>query len=123
MVKFLQAKELVAHLEEILSCEPVEVVRGQSIVEVKLVTINKGQVVDRVLHEACQAEASGPDFVLCIGDDRSDEIMFDSMAHVTFSPHMPAEVFACTVGQKPSKAKFYVDDPDNVLSMFEKLAM
>ena len=28
-----------------------------------------------------------------------------------FSPHMPAEVFACTVGQKPSKAPFYVNDP------------
>lgn len=105
------------------SSEPVEVTRGQFSIEVKPIHTGKGQVVERVLEEACETEASGPDFVLCIGDDRSDEIMFDSMKHVTFTPHMPAEVFACTVGQKPSKAKFYVNDTDNVLSMFEKLAM
>ncbi|GMH43259.1 hypothetical protein BSKO_11181 [Bryopsis sp. KO-2023] len=119
----LQAKELLTHLEEILSNEPVEVVSGHYIVEAKPAKMSKGQVVERVLQEACEEEASGPDLILCIGDDRSDEVMFDLIEHVTFSPHMPAEVFACTVGQKPSKAKFYVDDPDNVLSMLEKLVM
>lgn len=62
-----------------------------------------------------------PDFVLCIGDDRSDEKMFNSIQNIIISPHMPVEVFACTVGQKPSKAKFYVDDTENVLSMLEKM--
>lgn len=43
------------------------------------------------------------------------------MEGVTFSPHMPAEVFACTVGQKPSKAPFYVNDPADVVSTLGKL--
>lgn len=31
------------------------------------------------------------------------------------------QVFACTVGQKPSKAQFYVDDTVDVVALLEKL--
>ena len=31
------------------------------------------------------------------------------------------QVFACTVGQKPSKAPFYVNDPAEVLSILGRL--
>ena len=34
----------------------------------------------------------------------------------------PADVFACTVGQKPSKAPFYVNDPADVVATLSKLA-
>ena len=47
--------------------------------------------MDRVLGNA-STHGGVPDFVLCIGDDRSDEDMFLAIEHVTFSPHMPAEV-------------------------------
>lgn len=65
-----------------------------------------------------------PDFVLCIGDDRSDEDMFEviSSARTTSSLSPVAEVFACTVGQKPSKAKYYVEDTSEILRMLEGLA-
>ena len=64
-----------------------------------------------------------PDFLLCIGDDRSDEDMFDSIVkHQDVSPIAFAEVFACTVGQKPSKAKYYLDDTPMVINMLEWLA-
>lgn len=65
-----------------------------------------------------------PDFVLCIGDDRSDEDMFEvissAMAGPTFAPE--AEVFACTVGRKPSKAKYYVDDTTDIFRVMQGLA-
>ncbi len=32
------------------------------------------------------------------------------------------QVFACTVGQKPSKAPFYVNDPAEVLSILGRLS-
>lgn len=64
------------------------------------------------------------DFVLCIGDDRSDEDMFeiigDAMTSGVFSSN--SSVFACTVGQKPSKAKYYLDDTIEVINMLEALA-
>lgn len=67
-----QAKELLDHLEGVLSNEPIEVVPGQSIVEVKPQGVSKGRVVERVLHDALES-GEAPDFVLCIGNDRSGE--------------------------------------------------
>lgn len=64
------------------------------------------------------------DFVLCIGDDRSDEDMFEGIAGImTRNLVAPStSLFACTVGQKPSKAKYYLDDPTDVINMLGALA-
>ncbi|KAJ9548536.1 hypothetical protein OSB04_021079 [Centaurea solstitialis] len=63
------------------------------------------------------------DFVLCIGDDRSDEDMFEKIASsvANLSLEGTAEVFACTVGQKPSMAKYYLDDTVDVIKMLHGL--
>lgn len=108
-----QAKELLDHLEGVLSTEPAEAVAGSGIVEVKPRGVSKGKVAERVLEDAASRGAP-PSFVLCVGDDRSDEDMFAAMEGVAFSPHALAEVFACTVGQKPSRAPFYVNDTADV---------
>lgn len=71
------------------------------------------------------AEKGKPvDFVLCIGDDRSDEDMFEVIGNAMSKRLLSANalVFACTVGQKPSKAKYYLDDTTEVTSMLESLA-
>lgn len=64
------------------------------------------------------------DFVLCIGDDRSDEDMFEIIGSAIYGGILSSNssVYACTVGQKPSKAKYYVDDTTEVLNMLEALA-
>ncbi|PHU10961.1 putative alpha,alpha-trehalose-phosphate synthase [UDP-forming] 10 [Capsicum chinense] len=71
-----------------------------------------------------QSKGKSPDFVLCVGDDRSDEDMFESIAssldNKSLSDH--TEVFACTVGQKPSMAKYYLDDPSEVIKMLQGLS-
>lgn len=64
------------------------------------------------------------DFVMCIGDDRSDEDMFEGIGRATSNPSLPPipEVYACTVGQKPSMAKYYLDDSSEVITLIEGLA-
>ncbi|KAJ4958776.1 hypothetical protein NE237_025887 [Protea cynaroides] len=118
-----QAKELLHHLESVLANEPVSVKSGQHIVEVKPQGVNKGIVAAHLL-ATMQRKGMLPDFVLCIGDDRSDEDMFEvitsSMAGPSLSP--VAEVFACTVGQKPSKAKYYLEDTTEIVRMLQGLA-
>ncbi|WOL08600.1 putative alpha,alpha-trehalose-phosphate synthase [Canna indica] len=118
-----QAKELLDHLENVLANEPVAVKRGQHIVEVNPQGISKGKVVENLLATMLNT-GKPPDFVLCIGDDRSDEDMFESISSYTNNPSHPAiaEVFACTVGQKPSKAKYYLDDTVDVIKMLQGLA-
>ncbi|GAA0140407.1 hypothetical protein LIER_01763 [Lithospermum erythrorhizon] len=117
-----QAKELLDHLESVLANEPVVVKRGQHIVEVKPQGVSKGVVVEK-LTETMQSKGKPPDFVLCIGDDRSDEDMFESIASSVANHTLPAsaKVFACTVGQKPSMAKYYLDDTIEVINMLQGL--
>jgi trehalose 6-phosphate synthase/phosphatase len=118
-----QAKELFDHLENVLANEPVVVKRGQHIVEVKPQGVSKGVVAESLI-ATMQSRSKSPDFVLCIGDDRSDEDMFESIASSVANPSSPniAEVFACTVGQKPSMAKYYLDDTVDVINMLQGLA-
>ncbi|KAL4189863.1 hypothetical protein AMTRI_Chr08g209160 [Amborella trichopoda] len=123
-----QAKELLDHLESVLANEPVAVKSGHHIVEVKPQGVSKGIVVEKLL-SAMAEKGSMPDFVLCIGDDRSDEDMFEAIrgngaslgSSGNLSP-LNREVFACTVGQKPSKARYYLDDPQEVITMLQSLA-
>lgn len=64
------------------------------------------------------------DFVVCIGDDRSDEEMFESISTTLSaqSSSMSTEVFACTVGRKPSKAKYFLDEVSDVVKLLQGLA-
>ncbi|KAK8507977.1 hypothetical protein V6N13_055442 [Hibiscus sabdariffa] len=118
-----QAKELLNHLESVLANEPVTVKSGQNVVEVKPQGVSKGLVAKRLL-STMQKKGMLPDFVLCIGDDRSDEDMFEvitsSIPGPTIDPR--AEVFACTVGKKPSRAKYYLDDTVEIVRLMQGLA-
>lgn len=71
-----------------------------------------------------QQKGFTPDFVLCIGDDRSDEDMFEEITTSMEGPSIAsnAEVFACTVGRKPSKAKYYLDDTAEIVRLMQGLA-
>eukprot|EP00443_Scrippsiella_acuminata_P096748 CAMPEP_0115754442 /NCGR_PEP_ID=MMETSP0272-20121206/96873_1 /TAXON_ID=71861 /ORGANISM="Scrippsiella trochoidea, Strain CCMP3099" /LENGTH=978 /DNA_ID=CAMNT_0003199851 /DNA_START=126 /DNA_END=3064 /DNA_ORIENTATION=+ len=73
-----QAKELSSLLQELLFGFDVDVLNGKGYVEVKLQGINKGVACSKVLTRVSQTFGE-VDFVLCIGDDRSDEDMFEAM--------------------------------------------
>jgi trehalose 6-phosphate synthase/phosphatase len=71
-----QAKELSQHLKELLFGFEVEVVEGKGYVEVKLRHINKGVAVTKML-SMIATHFGEADFIICCGDDRSDEDMFE----------------------------------------------
>eukprot|EP00793_Prasinoderma_coloniale_P001526 PRCOL_00003330-RA len=123
-----QAKEMVDHLESVLASEPAEVVKGTGIVEVKPQGVSKAAVAELVMAQAGAAAATGAaDFVLCIGDDASDEDMFAAIEAEAdlggdWQSGGTVSVFPCTVGQKPSKASYYVNDPQEVIKLLTTLA-
>jgi trehalose 6-phosphate synthase/phosphatase len=76
----LQAAHLVLELESELRAFDVRFVTLKGIVEVVPRRLNKGLVVKKVLRDvAVQHPDEGPDFILCLGDDISDEKMFTSV--------------------------------------------
>jgi len=69
LTRFLDPKEGLMH------GYPVQVVSGKGYVEVKRSDVDKGNTVSRILKHM-RGSLGSIDFVLCIGDDRSDEDMF-----------------------------------------------
>ncbi|RVW85892.1 putative alpha,alpha-trehalose-phosphate synthase [UDP-forming] 7 [Vitis vinifera] len=114
------AKEMLDHLESVLANEPVAVKSGHFIVEVK----PQQRPSCRKIFTTMTENGKQADFLLCIGDDRSDEDMFEIIGSAMSTNILSANtsLFACTVGQKPSKAKYYLDDASEVICMLESLA-
>ncbi|KAF9438868.1 threalose-6-phosphate phosphatase [Entomortierella beljakovae] len=76
-----QAKECQNHLENaVLSKLPVEILVGKKNLEVRPTTVNKGEIVKKLLHQHPDAE-----FVMCAGDDKTDEDMFRALAGNSFN--------------------------------------
>jgi len=76
----LQAKYLVVELERELAAYDVRFVNLKGIVEVIPRRLNKGIIVKKILRDiAARDNNAGVDFVLCMGDDISDEKMFTSV--------------------------------------------
>lgn len=55
------------------------------------------------------------DFVLCVGDDRSDEDMFKFVNGLQVGDGHPHRVVTCTVGSKSSEARWFVPGVSSVL--------
>ncbi|KAL5573955.1 hypothetical protein UlMin_023552 [Ulmus minor] len=117
-----QAGELLDHLESVLANEPVVVKRGKHIVEVKPQGVSKGLVAEKIFKRMAE-NGRQADFVLCIGDDISDEDMFEIFDNESLSNLLPANtsIFPCTVEQKPSKAKYFLDDITEVITLLNCL--
>lgn len=100
--------ELVAMLEGMLAETELRAYRGNKIVEVKPIWANKGAFARELL-----PLYSDEDFVLAIGDDRTDEDLFTQLTPWAWSIH---------VGAGPSKARFAVPEIRSVRHLLQQLA-
>lgn len=72
----LQASHIVLELENELRAFDVRFVTLKGVVEIVPRKLNKGLLVKKVLRDNAILHDDGLDFVLCMGDDISDEKMF-----------------------------------------------
>ncbi|XLR50971.1 hypothetical protein HN51_001693, partial [Arachis hypogaea] len=103
-----EAKELLDHLENVLTNEPVVVKMGQHIVEMKPQVHNdKGVSMGIVVENLISSLRS------------EDEDVFEIIARSVSNLALPiiSQVFACTVGQKPSMAKYYLKETSEVIKI------
>ncbi|CAO3677752.1 unnamed protein product [Rhizopus microsporus] len=76
-----QAMECQNHIEQnFVGKQPIECLPNKMNVEVRHSLINKGSVVNRVV-----AQNHTIDFVLCVGDDKTDEDMFRTLERIQAS--------------------------------------
>ncbi|KAF4321851.1 hypothetical protein BBO99_00003948 [Phytophthora kernoviae] len=84
----LQAAELKEHLEGVFEGWPLNVVQGKDYIEVRPEGVGKGKLVGHLLAKM-RAEGNPADFVLCIGDDVADELMFEQLKDMAESGELP----------------------------------
>ena len=78
-----QASECRRHLEEtVVKKWDVEVMSGKANLEVRPTFVNKGFIATRLVNEYGTEPGKAPDFILCLGDDFTDE----GMLHSPFAP-------------------------------------
>ncbi|KAK0322218.1 threalose-6-phosphate phosphatase [Friedmanniomyces endolithicus] len=107
------ARECQKQLEQTVGKEfDVEVMTGKANLEVRPKFVNKGEIAKQLIQDF---GSQRPDFVLCLGDDFTDEDMFRALN----SSRLPPEhVFAVTVGasSKQTIAKWHLLEPSDVVS-------
>ncbi|KAG6970679.1 hypothetical protein JG687_00002481 [Phytophthora cactorum] len=117
----LQAAELKEHLEGVFEGWPLNIIQGKDYIEVRPEGVGKGKLIGHLLNKM-RVDGNPADFVLCIGDDVADELMFEQLKTMVAHQELPKDkVFTCTVGQKPSKAEFFVDDYTDVIALLKSL--
>jgi trehalose 6-phosphate synthase/phosphatase len=123
---FLQSKELEDHLQQMLHTNlEVEVIRGGGVsdgyIEVRPTGVSKGLFLQHVLATLKNLHRSAT-FVMAIGDDNSDEPMFEHIQQLSEEESIDCDTFGITVGKKPSAAGSYVNDSFEVLELLNTLA-
>ncbi|MFP9098322.1 bifunctional alpha,alpha-trehalose-phosphate synthase (UDP-forming)/trehalose-phosphatase [Flavobacterium sp. RHBU_24] len=104
---FLTSRELLTLLKNHMYNSPTQIIDGNKVIEVKHFMAHKGTTCkNNVL-------SGDYDFVLAIGDDKTDEDLFELLTG--------ANEFSIKVGKGNTGAKYRIDSVDKVLGFLGKL--
>ncbi|MCJ7710804.1 MAG: trehalose-phosphatase, partial [Chloroflexi bacterium] len=101
------ANELAMTLDQRLAGTELAVLRGNKVVEVRFAWANKGEVAAHV-----RAAGPPPDFELAIGDDRTDEDIFE---------RLPEDAWTIRVGSGQTRARFRLAGPAPTVALLASL--
>ncbi|TMW64835.1 hypothetical protein Poli38472_009002 [Pythium oligandrum] len=118
----IQALELYDQLRQVLKKGDATVHRAKGYVEVHQFGVSKSIAVSLILNHL-QERVGIPDFAFYAGDDDSDELAFRALQAFADQNHEMKYLYTCTVGMKPSSAKFYVDGVGDVLATIHAIAV
>jgi trehalose 6-phosphate synthase/phosphatase len=102
------AQELATTLEHQLGGSDLRVLRGRAVVEVRYAWATKAEA-----YAAIDAQTPDPGIVVAVGDDETDEELFERLA---------PDDWTIKVGRGPTAARWSVDGPDEVLAALDAIA-
>ena len=103
---FSRSRELINNLTQMLQNTLLQVIDGNKVVEVRMSGFDKGIMAMKIVNE------KQPDFVLCIGDDTTDEDMFKALG---------TGAYTIKVSNGPTAAQYSVLSQQNVLPLLKEL--
>ena len=102
-----RANELRLHLSQVLSNQPVEILAGNRVIEIRPYGVHKGRIVPPMSPERQASTA-----MVAIGDDRTDEDLFAAL---------PPEAITIRVGPGATRARFRLDGVAAVRDLLRSL--
>ena len=102
-----RANELRLHLNQLLSNQPVEILAGNRVIEIRPYGVHKGRIVPPLPPERLASTT-----IVAIGDDRTDEDLFAAL---------PPEAITIKVGPGPSRARFRMEGVPAVRGLLQSL--
>jgi trehalose 6-phosphate synthase/phosphatase len=103
---FSRSRELLNTLSQLVQNTILQVVDGNKVIEVRIAGFDKGATALRIIHETT------PDFVLCMGDDTTDEDMFKALE---------GEAYTIKVSNGASAAQYTILSQQQVLPLLNLL--
>jgi trehalose 6-phosphate synthase/phosphatase len=132
-----QARECQKHLDRTVAKKyDVEVMTGKANLEVRPRFVNKGEIAKRLVLDYGEGPGKAPEFVLCLGDDFTDEgksfqprlssnmLTLSDMFRSLRQSKLPTDhVFSVTVGasSKQTLASWHLVEPADVISVISLL--
>jgi len=120
-----QAKECLDEMTRLLKPDyPIEILSGKKNLEVRPTHINKGEIVLRVMEWKRNVDF---DFILCCGDDRTDEDMFHVLKSTQNGGDLVKENVECiTVHIGPgqivgTEAEYVLDSPMELIKLMKAM--
>ena len=103
----LRSRELADAIMGIIANMDLTIMKGSKVLEIKSTRVNKGIPTQNFL------EKDKWDFIMGIGDDWTDEDMFDVL---------PDNAYSITVGMKSSHARYFLNDPEEVRNLLKNIS-
>jgi trehalose 6-phosphate synthase/phosphatase len=103
---FSRSRELLNTLSQLIQNTTLQVIDGNKVVEVRISGFDKGATALKIVNEM------DPDFVLCIGDDTTDEDMFKALE---------GEAYTIKVNNGASAAQYTILSQQQVLPLLHRI--
>jgi trehalose 6-phosphate synthase/phosphatase len=104
---FSRSRELRNSLLQLTANTPLQIIDGNKVLEVRMIGVDKGATAMNLY------KSLKPDFILCIGDDTTDEDMFRALAD---------KGYTIKVGRGNTSAEYTIVSQNDVFPFLRKLA-
>ena len=102
---FIRSRELLNSLQQLTVNTSLQIIDGNKVLEIRMTGIDKGITATKLIN------MFRPDFILCMGDDTTDEDMFRTLERLAVT---------IKVGNAASSAKYNLMSQDGVLPFLQQ---
>src|SRR5690606_11741848 len=103
---FIRSRELLDNLQHLLRNTPLQIIDGNKVIEVRISGVDKGSVARTML------EGRHYDFIMAVGDDKTDEDMFRALADMAVT---------VKIGSGHTAAQYNVATQQEVIRLLNQL--